>query len=50
LVTGRADKAMKKLHDQYYRMLHRRKNACAAVTAVSRQPAGYSWGVMTMDE
>jgi hypothetical protein len=43
-VIGRADKAVRRLHDTYRRMPHRRKNACAAVTAVSRQLAGYSWG------
>jgi transposase len=50
LVIGRADKAMKKLHDRYYKMIHQKKNACVAITAVSRQLAGYIWGVMTMDE
>jgi transposase len=49
LVIGRADKAMKKLHDRYYKMIHQKKNACVAITAVSRQLAGYIWGVMTMD-
>jgi transposase len=48
LVTGRADKAMRKLHDQYYKMIQRRKNGCVAITAVARQLAGYIWGVMTM--
>jgi transposase len=41
LVIGRADKVMRKLHDKYYQMIHRRKNACVAITAVSRQLAGY---------
>jgi transposase len=50
LVIGRADQAMRKLHDKYYQMIHRRKNACVAITAVSRQLAGYIWGVMTMGE
>jgi transposase len=50
LVIGRADKAMRKLHDQYYKMIHQKKNACVAITAVSRQLAGYIWGVMTMSE
>jgi transposase len=48
-VIGRADKAMRKLHDTYYRMIHHRKNACVAITAVSRQLAGYIRGVMTME-
>jgi transposase len=50
LVIGRADKAMRKLHDKYYQMIHQKKNACVAITAVSRQLAGYIWGVMTMGE
>jgi transposase len=50
LVIGRADKAMKKLHDKYYRMIHEKKNACVAITAVSRHLAGYIWGVMTMKD
>jgi transposase len=49
-VIAQADKAMRKLHDRYYRMIHQKKNACVAITAVSRQLAGYIWGVMTMDE
>jgi transposase len=47
-VIARADKAMVKLHDRYYKMIHQRKNACVAITAVARQLAGYLWGVMTM--
>jgi hypothetical protein len=48
-VIGRADKAMRTLHDKYYHMIHHRTNACVAITAVSRQLAGYIWGVMTME-
>jgi transposase len=48
LVIARADKAMKNLHNRYYKMLHQRKNACVAITAVARHLAGYLWGVMTM--
>jgi transposase len=48
LVIARADKAMRELHDNYYRMIHEKKHACVAITAVSRQLAGYIWGVMTM--
>jgi transposase len=47
-VIARADKAMRCLHDKYYQMIHHRKNVCVAITAVSRQLAGYIWGVMTM--
>jgi transposase len=50
LVIARANKAMRKLHDRYYAMIHHRKNACVAITAVSRQLAGSIWGVMTMGE
>jgi transposase len=50
LVIARADKAMQKLHDKYYQMIHQKKNACVAITAVSRQLAGYIWGVMTMSD
>ncbi|MDR0760677.1 MAG: IS110 family transposase [Treponema sp.] len=50
LVIAKADKAMQKLHDKYYRMIHEKKNACVAITAVSRQLAGYIWGVMTMKD
>jgi transposase len=50
LVIGRADKAMRQLHDKYYQMIHQKKNACVAITAVSRQLAGYIWGVMTMGD
>jgi transposase len=49
VVIGRADKAMRELHDKYYKMIHQKKNGCVAITAVSRQLAGYIWGVMTMN-
>jgi transposase len=49
-VIAQADKAMRKLHDRYYKLIHRGKNSCVAITAVSRQLAGYIWGVMTMNE
>jgi transposase len=49
LVIRRADKAMRELHDKYYHLIHGKKNACVAITAVSRQLAGYIWGVMTME-
>jgi transposase len=49
LVVARADHAMRRLHDSYYKMIHHKKNPCAAITAVSRQLAGYIWGVMTME-
>jgi transposase len=50
LVTAHADKAMRQLHDNYYQMIHQKKNGCAAITAVSRQSTGYIWGVMTMGD
>jgi transposase len=43
-VIARADKAMKELHDKYYKMIHPKKNACVAITAVARQLAGYMGG------
>ena len=43
LVITRADKAMRHLHDKYYKMIHQNKNACVAITAVSRQLAWYIW-------
>jgi transposase len=49
LVVARADQAMQRLHDTYYKMIYHKKNPCAAITAVSRQLAGYIWGVMNMD-
>jgi transposase len=48
LVIARADKAMRRLHDTYYKLIYHKKNACVAITAVARQLAGYIWGVMTM--
>jgi transposase len=50
LVIARADKAMRQLHAKYYQLLQHKKNACVAITAVSRQLAGYIWGVMTMGD
>jgi transposase len=49
LVIVRADKAMHKLHANYEKMIHQRKNHCVAITAIARELAGYIWGVMTMD-
>jgi transposase len=48
-VIARADKAMEELHRTYYHLVHGRKNANVAVTAVSRRLAGYIWDVMTME-
>jgi hypothetical protein len=50
LVIARADKAMRQLHDKYCRMIRKKKNVRVAVTAVSRQLAGYIWGMMTMGD
>jgi transposase len=43
-VIARADKAMRQLHAKYYQLLQHQKNACVAITAVSRQLAGYIGG------
>jgi hypothetical protein len=43
-----AEKAMKRLHEQYTRMVFKGKTKQAAITAVAREPAGFIWGVMTM--
>jgi hypothetical protein len=39
LVIGRADKAMRELHDKYYHTIHDKKNTCVAIMAVSLQLA-----------
>jgi transposase len=43
-----ADKAMKRLHEKYTRMVFKGKTKQTAVTAVARELAGFVWGVMTM--
>jgi transposase len=43
-----ADKAMKRLHEKYTRLLFRGKPKQAAIMAVARELAGFIWGVMTM--
>jgi transposase len=48
LVIAHADKAMRELHAHYYKLIHDKKHACVAITAVARQLAGYLWGAMTM--
>jgi transposase len=41
-----ADKAMKRLHEKYTRMVYKGKLKQTAVTAVARELAGFIWGVM----
>ncbi|MDR1306088.1 MAG: IS110 family transposase, partial [Treponema sp.] len=41
-----ADKAMKRLHEKYTRMVYKGKSKQTAVTAVGRELAGFIWGVM----
>jgi transposase len=41
-----ADKAMKRLHDKYTRMVFKGKTKQTAVTAVARELSGFIWGVM----
>jgi transposase len=43
-----ADKAMKRLHEKYTRMVFRGKRKQVAITAVARELAGFIWGVMNM--
>ena len=43
---GYADKAMKRLHEKYTRMVCKGKTKQTAVTAVARELAGFIWGVM----
>jgi transposase len=42
-----ADKAMRRLHQKYLRILMRGKMSKQAVTAVARELAGFIWGAMT---
>jgi transposase len=41
-----ADKAMKRLHEKYTRMVFKGKTKQTAVTAVARELSGFIWGVM----
>jgi transposase len=41
-----ADKAMKRLHEKYTRMVFKGKSKQTAITAVARELAGFIWGVM----
>jgi transposase len=41
-----ADKAMKRLHEKYTRMVFKGKAKQTAVTAIARELAGFIWGVM----
>jgi transposase len=43
-----ADKAMKRLHEKYTRLVFKGKLKQTAITAVTRELAGFIWGVMTM--
>jgi transposase len=43
-----ADKAMKRLHEKYTRMVYKGKTKQTAVIAVARELAGFIWGVMNM--
>jgi transposase len=45
---GYADKAMKRLHEKYTRLVFKGKTKQKAVTAVARELAGFIWGVMNM--
>jgi hypothetical protein len=41
-----ADKAMKRLHEKYTRMVYKDKLKQTAVTVAGRELAGFIWGVM----
>jgi transposase len=41
-----ADKAMRRLHEKYTRMVYKGKSKQTAITAEAREPAGFIWGVM----
>jgi transposase len=41
-----ADKAMRRLHEKYTRMVYKGKVKQTAITAVARELAGFIWGVM----
>jgi transposase len=43
-----ADKAMKRLHDKYTRLIFKGKLKQTAITAAARELAGFIWGVMNM--
>jgi transposase len=45
---GYADKAMKRLHEKYTRLVFKGKTKQKAITAVARELAGFIWGVMNM--
>jgi hypothetical protein len=41
-----ADKAIKRLHNKYVKLLFKGKSKQTAVTAVARELSGFLWGVM----
>lgn len=43
-----ADKAMKRLHEKYTRLIFKGKTKQTAIIAVARELAGFIWGVMNM--
>jgi transposase len=43
-----ADKAIARLHSKYVRMMYKGKEKNTAITAVSRELAGFIWGAMNM--
>jgi transposase len=45
-----ADRAMKRLHDRYWRLVHRGKLPTTAATAVSRELCGFLWAVLHLKE
>ena len=49
-VIAVADRAMKRLHDRYWRLVHRGKLPTKAVTAVCRELSGFLWAVLYLED
>jgi transposase len=45
-VVARAQKAMRRLHQRYWHLVHRGKAPQVAITAVARELAGFVWAIM----
>ena len=49
-VIEMADRAMKRLHDRYWRLVHRGKLPTKAATAVCREFSGFLWAVLYLED
>lgn len=47
-VVAIAARAQQRLHDRYWRLVHRQKRSTVAVVAVARELAGFCWSLMTL--